>query len=114
MNYIQRICQPCCSLLSSPDVIGKCVILVRSVASCEDSGESGFSVKFAEAAGHKHEDCMVVTGKVWSLFTCEDTALAALQVLVNVFLFLIKFKFFLVPIFTRFFDKLAHSTMCLL
>lgn len=52
------------SVLSSADFIGKCVILVRSVESCEDSGETGFSVKFAEAAGHRHEDCMVVTGKV--------------------------------------------------
>ena len=102
---------PLC-VLSSPDIIGKCVMLVRSVASCEDSGESGFSVKFAEAAGHKHEDCMVVTGKVCLL--CEDKVEAALQVLANVSLFVIKLKFFLVPIFTRFFDKLAHSTMCLL
>ena len=90
------------------------IIIVRSVASCEDSGESGFSVKFAEAAGHKHEDCMVVTGKVWSLFVCQDKVDAALHVLMNVCAFVIKFKFFLVPIFTRFFDKLAHSTMCLL
>ena len=55
------------SVLSSADFIGKCVIhviLVRSVESCEDSGEAGFSVKFAEAAGHRLEDCMVVTGKV--------------------------------------------------
>ena len=40
--------------------IGHCVI-IRSVQSCEDSP---FSVKFAEAAGHRNHHCLVSTGQV--------------------------------------------------
>ena len=46
-----------------------CVIIARSVQSCEDSP---FSVKFAEAAGHKNQHCMVSTGKVGWVWTLNS------------------------------------------